>query len=181
VPVFSDECYVEFTWDGRGRTILEHGLDGVVAVHSLSKRSNLAGTRVGFYAGDPELVDFLREVRKHVGMMVPGPAQAAGAAALDDDEHVDQQRSRYRRRLERLAAVLQAWSGVAVPLPAGGFYLWFRVGDAWAFTERLARDAGTLISPGEFYGPAGAEYVRVAVVQPDASIDLVAGRLGIGV
>jgi len=77
VPVLSDECYVEFTWEGPGRTILEHGLDGVVAVHSLSKRSNLAGLRVGFYGGDPDLVQYLSEVRKHVGMMVPGPAQAA--------------------------------------------------------------------------------------------------------
>lgn len=181
VPVFSDECYVEFTWEGRGRTILEHGLDGVVAVHSLSKRSNLAGTRVGFYAGDPELVDYLREVRKHVGMMVPGPVQAAGAVALDDDAHVAVQRDRYLGRLERMAAVLSAWSGVEVPLPAGGFYLWFRVGDAWEFTERLMRDAGTLISPGDFYGPAGAGFVRVAVVQPDDSIDRVAARLGIAV
>lgn len=179
VPVFSDECYVEFTWDGPRRTILQHGLDGVVAVHSLSKRSNLAGTRVGFYAGDPDLVHYLREVRKHVGMMVPGPAQAAGVVALDDDAHVEAQRAVYRGRLERLAAVLGAWSGVPVPLPSGGFYLWFAVSDAWAFTERLAREAGALISPGEFYGDAGAHHVRVAVVQPDARIDLIASRLGL--
>ncbi len=178
VPVFSDECYVEFTWHSRGRTILEHGLDGVVAVHSLSKRSNLAGTRVGFYAGDAELVDYLREVRKHVGMMVPGPAQAAAVAALDDDVHVEQQRARYHARLDAMATTLSAWGGVEVSLPAGGFYLWFPVDDAWAFTERLARDAGTLISPGEFYGAAGAGYVRVAVVQPDDRIELVAARLG---
>ena len=101
VPVFSDECYVEFTWDGRGRTILEQGIDGVVAVHSLSKRSNLAGLRVGFYAGDEELVTYLKEVRKHVGMLVPGPAQAAGAVALSDDDHVQVQRDRYRARLAR--------------------------------------------------------------------------------
>ena len=88
VPVFSDECYCEFTWETPPRTILEHGLDGVVAVHSLSKRSNLAGLRVGFYAGDGELVTYLQEVRKHVGLLVPGPAQAAGVVALDDDEHV---------------------------------------------------------------------------------------------
>jgi succinyldiaminopimelate transaminase len=179
VPVFSDECYVEFTWEGHRRTILEHGLDGVVAVHSLSKRSNLAGTRVGFYAGDPDLVHYLSEVRKHVGMMVPGPAQAAGVAALDDDEHVEVQRRRYRNRLERLAAVLQAWSGIDVPLPAGGFYLWFPVDDAWAFAERLAAEAGALVSPGEFYGLAGNGFVRVAVVQPDERIDLVATRLGV--
>ena len=140
MPVFSDECYVEFTWDGPGRSILEHGLDGVVAVHSLSKRSNLAGGRVGFYAGDPELVHYLQEVRKHVGMMVPGPAQAAGVVALDDDDHVEVQRERYRRRLERMAEILGAWTGTPIALPAGGFYLWFPVADDWAFTERLAAD-----------------------------------------
>ena len=181
VPVFSDECYVEFTWQGSARTILEHGLEGVVAVHSLSKRSNLAGVRVGFYAGDPELVHYLSEVRKHVGMMVPGPAQAAAVAALADDDHVGLQRSRYRSRLERMASVLSTWSGIDVPLPDGGFYLWFRVGDAWDFTERLVRESGALLSPGDFYGAAGSEFVRAAVVQPDDRIDLVARRLGIAV
>ena len=179
VPVFSDECYVEFTWADRGRTILEHGTDGVIAVHSLSKRSNLAGARLGFYAGDAELVEYLREVRKHVGMMVPGPVQAAGVVALDDDDHVKVQRERYLGRLERLAGVLQAWSGIDVPLPGGGFYLWFRVGDAWKFTERLARDGGVLVSPGDFYGAAGADFVRVAVVQPDERIAEIAHRLGV--
>ncbi len=177
VPVFSDECYVEFTWTGRGRTILESGFDGVVAVHSLSKRSNLAGVRVGFYAGDADLVAYLQEIRKHVGMMVPGPAQAAAVAALDDDEHVDLQRTRYRSRLELLASVLSEWSGDTVALPAGAFYLWIPVDDGWAYTERLARDGGALVSPGEFYGPDGARFVRVAVVQPDERIQLVADRL----
>jgi succinyldiaminopimelate transaminase len=179
VPVFSDECYVEFTWADRGRTILEHGTEGVVAVHSLSKRSNLAGARLGFYAGDADLVDYLREVRKHVGMMVPGPVQAAGIVALDDDDHVAVQRDRYASRLEQLAGVLSRWSGIDIPLPGGGFYLWFRVGDAWEFTERLAREAGVLISPGDFYGAAGADYVRVAVVQPDERIAEIATRLGV--
>jgi succinyldiaminopimelate transaminase len=179
VPVFSDECYVEFTWTGPGRSILQHGLDGVVAVHSLSKRSNLAGGRVGFYAGDPDLVRYLQEVRKHVGMMVPGPAQAAGVVALDDDEHVDVQRHRYRRRLERMAEVLGAWLGHPVPLPDGGFYLWFPVGDGWELAERLAREGGALVSPGEFYGSSVSDHVRVAVVQPDDRIELVAQRLGV--
>ncbi|MDA2946283.1 MAG: aminotransferase class I/II-fold pyridoxal phosphate-dependent enzyme [Actinomycetota bacterium] len=177
VPVFSDECYVEFTWDGRGRTILEHGLEGVVAVHSLSKRSNLAGARVGLYAGDPELVHYLGEVRKHVGMMVPGPAQAAAVAALDDDAHVVEQRERYLRRLTAMAAALSDWSGLDVVLPGGGFYLWFEVGDAWAFAGRLMSDGGALVSPGEFYGPDSAGFVRVAVVQSDERIALVADRL----
>jgi aspartate/methionine/tyrosine aminotransferase len=177
VPVFSDECYVEFTWDGPGRSILEHGLDGVVAVHSLSKRSNLAGGRVGFYAGDPELVHYLQEVRKHVGMMVPGPAQAAGVVALDDDEHVAVQRERYHHRLVRMAEVLGAWTGTTIPLPAGGFYLWFPVDDDWAFTERLAAEGGAIVAPGEFYGAPG--HIRVAVVQPDDRLELVAARLGV--
>jgi len=179
VPVFSDECYVEFTWDGPPRTILETGLDGVVAVHSLSKRSNLAGVRVGFYAGDGEIVEYLREVRKHVGMMVPGPAQAAGVVALGDDDHVRVQRDRYRWRLERMANVLHAWSGLDVPQPAGGFYLWFDAHDGWAFAERLATAGGALVSPGDFYGAGGANNVRVAVVQTEDRIERVAQRLGV--
>jgi succinyldiaminopimelate transaminase len=179
VPVFSDECYVEFVWDGPASTILHHGLDGVVAVHSLSKRSNLAGLRVGFYAGDADIVGYLKEVRKHVGMLVPGPAQAAATVALGDDAHVAVQRDRYRRRLERLGKVFSAWSGVDIPFPAGGFYLWFDAGDGWEFAERLARQGGALVSPGDFYGAGGAQNVRAAVVQPDDRIELVATRLGV--
>ena len=177
VPVFSDECYVEFTWDGPGRTILETGIDGVVAVHSLSKRSNLAGARAGFYAGDDDLVGYLRSVRQHAGMMVPGPVQAAAVVAYDDDAHVEVQREVYRSRLELMASVIGEWSGTEVALPAGAFYLWIPVDNGWEFAERLARDGGALVSPGEFYGPDGAGFVRVAVVQPDDRIQLVADRL----
>jgi len=179
VPIFSDECYVEFTWQRAGESIVQHGLDGVVALHSLSKRSNLAGVRVAFYAGDADIVNYLKEVRKHVGMMVPGPAQAAGVVALTDDAHVAVQREVYRRRLARTAEILAKWSGVSVPLPAGGFYLWFDSGDGWAFAERLARDGGALVSPGDFYGAGGANNVRVAVVQPDEKIEMLARRLGV--
>lgn len=177
VPVFSDECYVEFTWADRPHTIIEHGTEGVVSVNSLSKRSNLAGVRVGWYAGDPELVSYLREVRKHMGMMVPGPAQAAAIAALDDDDHVTVQRQRYEHRLTRLAEALGRWWGAPVAMPAGGFYLWIEVGDGWEFTELLARDGGALVSPGEFYGDRGRHHVRVAAVQTDDRIDLLAARL----
>ncbi len=179
VPVFSDECYAEFTWDGPPRSILQHGLEGLVAVHSLSKRSNLAGLRVGFYAGDHDLLQYLKEVRKHVGMLVPGPAQAAGAAALGDDGHVALQRDRYRTRLEMVARVLHGWAGVDAALPQGGFYLWIEVDDAWSFAEKLAAEGGALVSPGEFYGPAGGRHVRVAVVQPDERLTLLAERLGV--
>jgi succinyldiaminopimelate transaminase len=182
VPVFSDECYAEFTWDGRPRSVLEHGADGVIAVHSLSKRSNLAGVRVGFYAGDPELVDFMRAVRQHAGLMVPGPAQAAGVAALNDDVHVEAQRTRYRERMAYLSRVLGAY-GVPVGLPQGGFYLWVPVPperwpDAWAMAETLANDGGLLVSPGDLYGEGGAGHVRVAVVQPMDRLELVEERLG---
>ncbi|MDA2973518.1 MAG: aminotransferase class I/II-fold pyridoxal phosphate-dependent enzyme [Actinomycetota bacterium] len=180
VPVLSDECYAEFTWDGPARTILEHGLDGVIALHSLSKRSNLAGARVAFYAGDPELVHYLAEVRKHAGMMMPGPVQAAGVVALDDDEHVAEQRDRYLARLDAAARAIGDWSGVEIGRPAGGFYLWFRVGDAWGFAERLAVEGGCLVSPGEFYGKAGRDHVRVAVVTSIDRIDLLAARLSGG-
>jgi aspartate/methionine/tyrosine aminotransferase len=190
VPVFSDECYAEFTWDiWPPRTILQNGTEGVVAVHSLSKRSNLAGVRVGFYSGDADVVTFLSEVRRHAGLMVPGPVQAAAAVALDDDDHVYAQRSRYRNRLDRLAEVLSA-RGLEATVPAGAFYLWvpapawaLTAGDqegrdgAWVLAELLASDAGMLVSPGEFYGEAGAGHVRIAVVQPDDRIELVADRL----
>ena len=180
VLVASDECYVEFTWDGPRRTILAHGLDGVLAVHSLSKRSNAAGLRVGFYAGDPGVVHYLREVRKHAGFMVPGPVQAAAVAALDDDDHVEVQRQRYLERLELLAHLL-AGIGVDVPLPGGAFYLWVPAPDAdeWAFAERLAREGGCLVSPGEFYGDAGRGHVRIAAVQPLERLRIVGKRLGV--
>ncbi len=186
IPVFSDECYAEFTWSGAPATVLASGSSGVVAVHSLSKRSNLAGVRAGFYAGDPDLVGYLLDVRKHAGLMVPGPVQAGAVAAYRDDEHVVEQRQRYQERLAFLAEVL---TGVGVPtgLPAGGFYLWVLVpeafgdaagGGAWALAEALAMQGGLLTSPGDLYGPAGAGHVRVAVVQPMERLEVVARRLG---
>jgi aspartate/methionine/tyrosine aminotransferase len=181
VPVFSDECYAEFTWNTSPKSALQHSLDGVVAVHSLSKRSNLAGVRVGFYAGDHSIVDYLKEVRKHVGMMLPGPAQAAGVAALNDDAHVVAQRDTYLRRLRTVRDVVGSWSGLDIPMPEGGFYLWFDAKDGWAFAERFAKEAGALVSPGDFYGAGGANNVRIAVVQPDERIALMARRLGIDV
>jgi succinyldiaminopimelate transaminase len=179
VPVFSDECYVEYTWTGPGHTILEHGLDGLIAVHSLSKRSNMAGLRAGFFAGDGDLVGYLSEVRKHAGLMMPGPVQLAAGVALEDDAHVAEQRERYRERLNLMRAAFEAM-GIDVPAPEGTFYLWVPApeGDAWAFTERLAEEAGILVSPGEFYGPDGGGHVRVAVVQPTARLERAARRLG---
>jgi succinyldiaminopimelate transaminase len=185
VPVLSDECYVEFTWDGPARTVLgqgggSDGLEGVLAVHSLSKRSNMAGMRVGWFAGDPELVGYLKEVRKHAGLMVPGPVQRTAAAALADRSHVEAQRGRYGERLERARSILAA-VGVQCRTPRGGFYLWAPApdGDGWGWTSWLAERGGVLVSPGEFYGTAGRGHVRLAMVAPLERLDLVAERLGV--
>ncbi len=179
VPVFSDECYAEFSFAAPPTTILRSGTEGVIAVHSLSKRDNFAGARIGFYAGDVDLVDYLREVRKHAGLMPPGPVQAAAILALEDDAHVDAQRDRYLARLRRLQDVLYA-CGMSAPLPGGAFYLWVEApdGDAWEASRELARRAGIVASPGEFYGPASADHLRLAAVAPDERIDLAATRVG---
>jgi succinyldiaminopimelate transaminase len=193
VPVFSDECYAEYTWDGPPRTILESGTEGLIAVHSISKRSNCAGLRVGFYAGDEELVHYLVEVRRHAGFMIPGPIQLAGSVALEDDAHVDVQREIYRRRLTRFVELLSL-VGVEAAFPAGSFYLWIKVpegpwqadeqpgeGPEWAFTRYLARAGGILVSPGDFYGAGGVGYVRIAMVQPDDRLELAGERLAASV
>ena len=182
VPVFTDECYVEFTWDGRGRTILEHGLDGVVAVHSLSKRSNLAGGRGRLLRRRPRAgATTCSEVRKHVGMMVPGPAQAAGVVALADDDHVGVQRDRYRRRLERAGRGRSAPGRAStIALPDRRLLPVVRRRRRLGVRRAPGRDGGALVSPGEFYGPGCAPNVRVAVVQPDDRIELMAARLRAG-
>ncbi len=184
VWVLSDECYCEYTWSGDPQTVLSSGSEGVLAVHSLSKRSNLAGMRVGFYAGDPGLVHHLSEVRKHAGFMVPGPIQAAGAVAYADDAHVEEQRQRYFHRLQVMLPALQG-AGFDVSMPGGSFYLWakvpaspdFQPGDGWAAADWLAKSAGILASPGDFYGSASSDRIRVAVVQPDDRVKLAADRL----
>jgi succinyldiaminopimelate transaminase len=180
VIVAADECYVEFTPDGvPPTTALLTGTEGVLAVHSLSKRSNMAGLRVGFVAGDAEIVQYLGETRKHAGLIVPTPVQAAATAALGDDEHVDAQRDRYSRRrvlmLDGLAAHGLVHDGGAAP-----FYLWLRAEDSaddgWELAARLA-EAGTLVAPGSLYGPAGADHVRLALTQTDDRLELALQRL----
>ncbi len=178
VPVASDECYCEFS--PRPATILATGLDGVLAMHSVSKRSNLAGMRVGFYAGDPELVTYLVETRKHAGLMAPTMVQAGAAASLADDAHVDEQRKRYadRRRLVRDALAMH---GLVHDGGEATFYLWMRTtdgaDDGWEIAARLAHDAGLLVSPGDLYGALGADHVRVALVQPNERLELALDRL----
>ena len=178
-PTGALDDLVEFTWQGGPRTVLEAGTDGVLAVHSMSKRSNLAGARVGAYAGDAELVGYLKRVRQHAGFMVPGPVQAAAVAAWDDDSHVDAQRHRYADRLARLQVVLAA-VGIDAPLPDGAFYLWAPApdGDAWSAAAMLAERLGVVVSPGEFYGPASAGWFRVAAVVDEDRLAELESRLG---
>lgn len=183
VIVASDECYVEFTSDAKGRpgpgaTALAAGTDGVLAVHSLSKRSNLAGYRCGFVAGDGDLVSYLGQVRTHAGLMVPGPVQAAAAVAWADDAHVEEQRVRYAER----RALARGRLPDAGLVDAGGpatFYLWARAADGadgWDIAAGLA-ESGTLVAPGDLYGASGAAHVRMALIQPLNRLELAFDRL----
>lgn len=180
VVVASDECYVDYADEkGSGVTALQAGLDGVLALNSLSKRSNMAGLRCGFVAGDPTLVQYLGEVRKHAGLIVPTPVQAAAAAALGDEAHVDAQRERYARRRALVLPGLEQRRLVHDGGPAL-FYLWLRAAeeadDGWEIAAGLA-EAGTLVAPGNLYGPAGADHVRLALTQPDERLELMLERL----
>jgi succinyldiaminopimelate transaminase len=180
--VASDECYIELGWEQRPVSVLhpdacDGSHAGLLAVHSLSKRSSMAGYRAGFVAGDPDLIAELLEIRKHAGMMVPGPVQAAAAAALSDDDHADAQRARYAARRGLLRPALEA-AGWAVDHSQAGLYLWasHAARDCWDSVAVLA-EAGILVAPGSFYGPAGARHVRVALTATDERIAAAAARL----
>ncbi len=179
--VASDECYYELGWSTRPVSILHPDVSGgdhtgLLAVHSLSKRSNLAGYRAGFVAGDPALVAELLAVRKHAGLIVPAPVQHAMVAALGDRDHVALQRDRYARRRELLWAALTG-AGFRIEHSEAGLYLWAtREEDCWATAERLA-DAGILVAPGTFYGTAGGRHVRVALTATDERVAAACDRL----
>lgn len=190
VVVASDECYAELDWrEGSGTTgeppttpsILDPRVtggshDGLLAVYSLSKQSNLAGYRAAFVAGDPELVGRLLEVRKHAGMIMPGPVQQAMTAALGDDSHVVEQKQRYRSRRDLLRPALEG-AGFRIDDSEAGLYLWSTRGeDSWATLGWLA-DRGILAAPGTFYGAAGAQHVRIALTASDERVGVAVDRL----
>ena len=181
VLVVSDECYYELGWTEQPVSVLHPDVcggdpTGVLALHSLSKRSNLAGYRFGFAAGDPAVIAALLEVRKHAGMMVPGPVQAAAIAALGDDAHVVAQRAVYRARREVLVAALTE-AGFRIDESAAGLYLWATRGEPCWDTVRWLADRGILVAPGEFYGRAGAQHVRVALTATDERVAAAGTRL----
>jgi succinyldiaminopimelate transaminase len=178
--VASDECYIELGWDVEPVSVLHRSVagdnhDGVIALHSLSKRSNLAGYRFGFAAGDPGLISGVLSVRKHAGMMVPSPVQAAAIAALEDDEHARAQKERYRRRREIVRAALMG-AGFRIDHSEAGLYLWASRDEPCWDTVGWFADLGILVTPGDFYGPAGDRHIRVAMTAPDERVEAFASR-----
>ncbi|EST39118.1 N-succinyldiaminopimelate aminotransferase [Streptomycetaceae bacterium MP113-05] len=182
VLLVSDECYLELGWDAEPVSVLHPDVcggtyEGIVAVHSLSKRSNLAGYRAAFLAGDAEVLQELLLIRKHGGMMTPAPVQAAAAAALSDDAHVAAQRERYGARRTALRGALEA-SGFRIEHSEASLYLWAtRDEPCWETVGALA-DRGVLVAPGDFYGPAGDRFVRVAFTATDERVRAAVTRLG---
>jgi succinyldiaminopimelate transaminase len=182
VVVASDECYLGLGWDAQPLSVLHPSVcdgdhTGLLAVHSLSKSSSLAGYRAGFVAGDTDLVGELLAVRKHAGMMVPRPVQAAMVAALDDDAHEREQRERYRRRRDVLLPAFRS-AGFTVDYSDAGLYLWVTRGEPCRTTVGWLAQRGILAAPGEFYGARGAQHVRVALTATDERIAAAADRLG---
>ena len=178
----SDECYIELGWDVQPTSVLHPDVcggshDSLLALHSLSKRSSMAGYRFGFIAGDPELHAGLLATRKHLGFMSPSPVQAAAAAALSDDGHVVEQRARYGRRREILREALLA-HGFAVDGSDAGLYLWVTRGEPCWDTVAWLAARGIVVAPGAFYGEGGAHHVRIALTATDAQIHEAAVRLG---
>lgn len=179
--VASDECYIELGWEEQPISILHPDVcggshEGLLAVHSLSKRSNLAGYRAGFVTGDPALVKRLLETRKHAGMLMPGPVQAAMAVALGDDKHAEEQRELYSARRSVLRPALER-AGWRIDHSTAGLYLWASDGEpAWDQVGRLS-EIGILVAPGEFYGSAGERHVRVALTATDERISAAVRRL----
>jgi succinyldiaminopimelate transaminase len=179
--VVSDECYIELGWEKQPVSVMHPDVsgaspEGVLAVHSLSKRSNMAGYRAGFVTGDDALVSLLLGARKHAGMMVPTPVQAAMAAALGDDDHVSVQRQRYERRRRDLHAAVTA-AGFRIDHSDAGLYLWVTRDEPCWETVGWFASRGILVAPGAFYGPDGSQHVRIAITATDERIAAAVTRL----
>ncbi|NGO08545.1 succinyldiaminopimelate transaminase [Streptomyces sp. HC44] len=181
VLVFADECYIELGWEAAPVSVLHPDVcggsyEGIVSVHSLSKRSNLAGYRAAFLAGDETVLGDLLQIRKHGGMMTPAPTQAAVVAALGDDTHVREQRERYAARRAPLREALLR-HGFRIEHSEASLYLWAtRDESCWDTVAHLA-ELGILVAPGDFYGPAGERFVRVALTATDERVRAAVERL----
>ena len=181
VLLVSDECYLDCVWEGEAISVLHPSIsggsaDGILVVHSLSKRSNLAGYRAGFVAGDAGVIAELLAVRKNLGLIVPGPVQQVMSAVYADDAHAAEQHARYAARRTRLKAALEQ-AGFTVDHSEAALYLWSSRGeDCWKTVGDLA-DLGILVAPGAFYGVAGTQHVRIAITATDERIDAAVARL----
>jgi succinyldiaminopimelate transaminase len=184
--VASDECYAELAWsepfvtDGvpslLDPTVCGGDHGGLLVAYSLSKQSNVAGYRAAFLAGDRDIIGRLLETRRHMGMMVPAPVQAAMTVALGDDAHVAAQRAVYGARRDALRDALTG-AGFRIDHSDAGLYLWAtRDEDCWQTIEYLSHQ-GILAAPGAFYGEAATRHVRIALTAPDERIQAAARRL----
>jgi succinyldiaminopimelate transaminase len=180
--IASDECYFNFPASEGGAqpiSILQVAAGdnrNLLAIHSLSKRSNLAGYRAGLIIGDPDLIARIREFRKHSGLLVPAPIQAAMVAALSDETHVKEQAARYAQRRRALAPALESM-GFVVEHSEAGLYIWCTRGERDFDSVSALAALGILVTPGSFYGEAGALYIRVALTATDEAIKAAAERI----
>jgi succinyldiaminopimelate transaminase len=175
----SDECYLEFGDTAVPTSILQYTSGdnhNILAVHSLSKRSSMAGYRGAFLIGDKDLIARIREVRKHAGMMVPLPIQKAMTVALNDETHVAEQRARYNARRAKLAPALKA-AGFEIEFSNAGLYIWCTRNESdWDSVSWLA-NLGILATPGNFYGELGKSHIRIAMTASDEQITEAAARI----
>jgi len=183
VVLVSDECYGLLGSEAMpvvpsvlDRDVLGDNHEGVLALHSLSKQANMAGYRAAFLAGDQAIIDRLLQLRRHMGLIVPAPIQAAVQAALTDTDSVRRQRERYqsRRRVVRDAFESAGWR---VDHSEAGLYLWLTRDEGADSSVQWLAARGLLVAPGYFYGPAGEKHVRVALTISDEDAAKVAGRL----
>ena len=188
--VISDECYAELAWEAPWdaepipslldpRVGGSAGRTGLLALYSLSKQSNLAGYRAAFLAGDAGLVGAVTEVRKHTGMLVPTPVQAALVAALGDEAHTEVQKEVYRERREALIEATAAAGLVNDPASVAGLYLWLKGPESMSAYDLVGAFAelGIVVAPGDFYGEAGAGRVRMSLTDTDERVEAAAARL----
>ena len=173
--IASDECYLSFADNAKSILALANGDNtGLLAVLSLSKRSNLAGYRAGFVVGDSKLIDQIRQVRKHAGLMVPLPVQQAMITALSDEVHVKEQAARYRARRETLKSALLS-QGFKIEYSEAGLYIWCTRGEDGYKTVDYFAQLGILVTPGAFYG--SDNFVRIALTATDENINKAAVRI----
>ena len=188
--VISDECYAELAWEAPWDvepipSLLDPGVggeagrSGLLVLYSLSKQSNLAGYRAAFLAGDAGLVGAVTEARKHTGMLVPTPVQAALVAALGDEAHMEVQKEVYRERREVLVEATAAAGLVNDPASVAGLYLWLKGPESMSAYDLVGAFAelGIVVAPGDFYGEAGAGRVRMSLTDTDERVQAAAQRL----